>query len=332
MKYVFGPVPSRRLGQSLGIDTIPLKTCNWNCVYCQLGRTRPVTNERKDYFSPGEIASEIEEALQAHRPGKIDWVTFVGSGEPLLHASSGWLIRKVKQMTDLPVAVITNGSLLYLPEVRQELAVADAVLPTLDAGTEDLYRRVNRPHPEVTFKRLVEGLIAFRDEYQGKLWVEVMLVKGLNDGPETLRDIANVLKRVRPDEVHINLPSRPPAETWVLPPTDESLMQALAILGIVAEVVHPAEGSFDLSGYDDPVDAILTIITRHPMREAELERALSRWSPGNVRKVLADLEASSRAQVVERYGVRFWSAAPSYYPAEAQSLSGRPGQKQPSEK
>jgi wyosine [tRNA(Phe)-imidazoG37] synthetase (radical SAM superfamily) len=317
MKYVFGPVPSRRLGQSLGIDTIPLKTCNWNCVYCQLGRTKPVTNQRKDYFPPDDIASEVEETLQAHRPGEIDWVTFVGSGEPLLHASMGWLIRQVKQMTDLPVAVITNGSLLYLAEVRQELAAADVVLPTLDAGTEELYRRINRPHPEVTFARLAEGLIAFREEYQGKLWMEVMLVQGLNDGPAALRDIADILKRVRPDAVHINLPTRPPAETWVLPPTDESLMQALAILGSVAEVVHPAEGSFDLSGYDDPVEAILAIITRHPMRQEELERALTRWSPGKVQQVLADLEASQRAQVVARYGVRFWSAAPSLYPAVA---------------
>lgn len=327
MKFVFGPVPSRRLGQSLGIDTIPLKTCNWNCVYCQLGRTKPVTNERKEYYPQNEIASEVEEALKAHRPGEIDWVTFVGSGEPLLHASMGWLIRQVKQLTNLPVAVITNGSLLYLPEVRQELAAANAVLPTLDAGTEELYRRINRPHPEVTFARLVEGLIAFRDEYQGKLWVEVMLVQGLNDGPEALREIADVLKRVRPDAVHINLPTRPPAETWVQPPSDESLMLALAILGKVAEVVHPAEGSFDLSGYDDPVEAILAIITRHPMRQEELERALSRWSPGNVRKVLADLEASRRAQIVERYGIRFWSAAPSHYPDEVQSLAARPGQK-----
>lgn len=327
MKYVFGPVPSRRLGQSLGIDTIPLKTCNWNCVYCQLGRTKPVTNKRKDYFPPEEIASEVRDALQAHQPGEIDWVTFVGSGEPLLHASTGWLIRQVKHMTNLPVAVITNGSLLYRPEVRQELSPADAVLPTLDAGTEDLYRKINRPHPEFTFERLVRGLTAFREEYQGKLWVEVMLVRGLNDQPQALWDIASVLKRVRPDAVHINLPTRPPAETWVQLPTDESLMQALAILGNIAEVVHPAEGSFNLSGYDDPVDAILAIITRHPMRQEELERTLSRWSPGKVQQVLADLEASNRAQVVERYGVRFWSAAPSLYPAEEQNLLARPGQK-----
>ena len=330
MKYVFGPVPSRRLGQSLGIDTIPLKTCNWNCVYCQLGRTQPLVNERKEYYPSYEILTEVRDALEAHQPGEINWVTFVGSGEPLLHANMGWLIRQVKGITELPVAVITNGSLLYLPEVRQELAAADAVLPSLDAGTAELYRQINRPHPEITYERLVEGLVTFREEYRGKLWVEVMLVRGLNDAPQALWDIAKVLQKIMPDAVHINLPTRPPAETWVQPPHEESLMQAMAILGNIAEVVHPAEGSFDLGGYDNPVDAILAIITRHPMRQEELERALSRWAPGQVRQVLSDLEASGRAQVVERYGVRFWSAAPSRYPAEAQSLRTVPGKRRQS--
>jgi wyosine [tRNA(Phe)-imidazoG37] synthetase (radical SAM superfamily) len=332
MKYVYGPVPSRRLGQSLGIDTIPLKTCNWNCVYCQLGRTRPLVNVRKEYYPSKEILAEVREALETHKPGEIDWVTFVGSGEPLLHARQGWLIRQVKGMTQLPVAVITNGSLLYLPEVRQELVAADAVLPSLDAGTADLYRKINRPHPELTYERLVEGLVSFRESYRGRLWVEVMLVQGLNDTLQSLWDIARVLERIKPDAVHINLPTRPPAETWVQPPTDESLMQAMAILGNVAEVVHPAEGSFDLSGYDDPVDAIIMIITRHPMRQEELERSLERWSPGQVSQALADLTASGRAQVVERYGVRFWSAAPSYYPEEAQSRRTIPGRQRQSEK
>lgn len=314
MKYVFGPVPSRRLGQSLGIDTIPLKTCNWNCVYCQMGRTQPMTNERKEYLPTQEILTEVKEALDAHKPGEIDWVTFVGSGEPLLHSRIGYLIRTVKGLTDLPVAVITNGSLFYLPEVWEELVAADAVLPTLDAGTEKLYRQINRPHPDVTFDRLIQGLIAFRREYRGRLWVEVMLVKDLNDGEAALDKIAFILNRVQPDEVHINLPTRPPAETWVQPPTEEGLMRAQAILGNVAKVVHPSGGEFDLSGYKSVVDAIIGIITRHPMRQVELERTLERWSPGQVDQALADLEASGRAQVVERFGTRFWSSAPSHYP------------------
>jgi wyosine [tRNA(Phe)-imidazoG37] synthetase (radical SAM superfamily) len=327
MRYVFGPVPSRRLGQSLGIDPIPLKTCNWNCVYCQLGRTRPLTNQRKDYYPPQEILDEVRASLQAHQPGEIDWVTFVGSGEPLLHSSLGWLVSQVKKMTDLPVAVITNGSLLYLPEVRRDLVLADAVLPTLDAGTPELYRKINRPHPEVTFERLVDGLVAFRKESTGKLWVEVMLVRDINDTPQALWEIAKVLQKIGPDAVHINLPTRPPAETWVQTAREEALLQARAILGNIATVVHPAMGSFDLSGYDNLVEAILAIIQRHPMKQQELEQTLERWSPEQVKQTLAALEASGRAQIVERYGARFWSAAPSLYPDKAQSLRTRPGQR-----
>ena len=319
MNYVFGPVPSRRLGQSLGIDPIPPKTCNWNCVYCQLGRTVPLTNERREYFPRRDILAEVIKALNAHQPGEIDWVTFVGSGEPLLHSSIGWLIREVKVHTHLPVAVITNGSLLYLPEVRQELLVADAVLPTLDAGNPKLYRKINRPHSEIKFERLVDGLISFRKEYKGKLWVEVMLVDGLNDTAQALWEIARILQSIQPDLVHINLPTRPPAEAWVKPPHPESLMRAMAILGYAAEVVHPTEGSFDLSGHDNPVDAIISIITRHPMRQDQLERTLKSWSPEKANEVLQDLETSGKAQIVERYGVRFWSAATAHYPNKEHS-------------
>jgi wyosine [tRNA(Phe)-imidazoG37] synthetase (radical SAM superfamily) len=323
MKYVFGPVPSRRLGQSLGIDTIPLKTCNWNCVYCQLGRTRPVTNERVDYYPAEAILKEVHQALASHEHGEIDWVTFVGSGEPTLHASLGWLIRQVKGMTDLPLAVITNGALLYQSEVRQDLQPADAVMPTLDAGTSRLYRQINRPHPAITFERLVEGLAAFRRAYQGRLWIEVMLVSGLNDSEQALEDIADVLSSIKPDEVHINLPTRAPVETWVQEPDEEGLMRASAILGDIAQVVHPTEGTFDLSGCEDVLEAILGIITRHPLRQEQLERTLIRWSLERVEQVLAELEASGRAQIVERYGVRFWSAAPSYFPKESRSTIHR---------
>jgi wyosine [tRNA(Phe)-imidazoG37] synthetase (radical SAM superfamily) len=330
MKYVFGPVPSRRLGQSLGIDTIPLKTCNWNCIYCQLGRTVPLNNDRRDYFPREEILAQVEEALATHKPGEIDWLTFVGSGEPTLHLGLGWLIQQVKELTHLPVAVITNGSLLYLPDVRQDLSVADAVMPSLDAGSADRYRQINRPHPEVTFERLVNGLLAFRSEYSGKLWIEVMLVQGLNDSEEALRDIAELLRRIRPDEVHINMPTRPPAETWVRPPDESGLMRALAILGGSAKVVHPAEGTFDLGSDEKIVDAILGIITRHPMRQEELERTLTQWAPEQIDDVLNELEASGCAQVVECFGTRFWSAAPAHYPDEEHSLASQgrvPGQR-----
>jgi len=329
MKYVFGPVPSRRLGQSLGIDPLPLKTCNWNCVYCQLGRTTPLTNERREFFPRQEILAEVKAALAAHKPGEIDWVTFVGSGETCLYSGLGWLVRKVKELTDtstgsahrLPVAVITNGALFYLPDVREEAAAADAVLPTLDAGEPRLYRKINRPWPKLTFERFLDGLIAFRGEYRGKLWVEVMLVRGLNDTEEALQGIAEALQHIHPDEVHINLPDRPPAETWVQPPDAEGLLRAQAILGDVARVVHPASGVFDLSGCDTPAEAVIAIITRHPMREDELMQTLERWSPGEVSAVLRNLKSDGQAQVIERYGHRFWSAASAHYPDESSRVT-----------
>jgi len=321
VKHVFGPVPSRRLGRSLGIDPVPLKTCNWNCVYCQLGRTNPFVTERQYFFKNEDILTQVREVLDAHTPGDIDWVTFVGSGETTLHAGLGEMIREVKSMTDLPVAVITNGTLLYLPEVRVELNAADAVLPSLDAGNPDLYRKINRPHPDLTFDRLVNGLIEFRKGYNNHLWVEVMLVGGLNDSEKALSEIAGWIEKIHPDEVHIVQPTRPPVEVWVKPPDEEALSRAHAILGKVATLVMPAMGSFDFGSEDDLIEAIIGIITRHPMQESQLIESLKKYSLKDVKETLSALENSGKAQVVTRYGKRFWSASEASYPAEKQDKS-----------
>ncbi len=163
MNLVYGPVPSRRLGQSLGVDPISFKTCNYNCVYCQLDRTRPVTNERWDFFSPEAILAQVRRALEDREPAEIDYVTFVGQGEPTLCASLGWLIRQVKQLTEVPVVVITNGALLYRADVRDELIAADAVMPTLDAADQETFRRINRPWPKLRIEEIVAGMTTFRE-------------------------------------------------------------------------------------------------------------------------------------------------------------------------
>jgi wyosine [tRNA(Phe)-imidazoG37] synthetase (radical SAM superfamily) len=272
-----------------------------------------MTAVRRDYTSADEILGELEAALHRCRTDRIDWVTFVGSGEPTLHAGLGRMIRRAKELTDIPVAVITNGALLHRRDVREEVAAADAVLPSLDAGSEALYRRINRPLPEPSLEAILGGLAAFRQDYRGRLWVEVMLIRGLNDDEESLGDLAAALRRIEPDEVHVSLPVRPPAEPWVEPPDEEGLMRATVVLGRAARLVHPIEGDFDLSGDVDLVDAVLDVVTRHPMREQELARSLHRWTPGGVSAALAELLATGRIRTVMRLGQVFWCAAAARY-------------------
>jgi wyosine [tRNA(Phe)-imidazoG37] synthetase (radical SAM superfamily) len=314
MRYVFGPVPSRRLGRSLGIDPVPLKTCNLSCVYCQLGRTQPMTNERREFFPAEEIVAEIAQILAERESGSIDWLTFVGTGETTLHSRTGWLIRQTKALSDLPVAVITNGSLLHRPDVRKELTAADAVLPSLDAGNEMRYRLVNRPHRQLTLKQQIAGLAEFRQQYVGALWLEVMLVRGLNDTENALRHLAEAMTRIQPDEIHINVPSRPPTEPWVEAPDRATLKHAESILGGVCESLQPAEGDFELSVDGDVVEGVMSIITRHPLTETELLKILSRQASNGALEALAELAESGMTKTVERCGTRFWCAAGARFP------------------
>ena len=314
MQYVYGPIPSRRLGRSLGVDPIPLKTCNWNCIYCQLGRSTPLINERREYIPRAAILAEIEATL-AHHSSEIDYISFVGSGEPTLHSGLGWLIRAVKSITTIPVAVITNGVLLHRADVRQELLAADVVMPTVSAGSADLYRRIHRPHPDASFERLIDGVSAFRTEYAGQLWVEVMLIRDVNDSEDALRDLERVLRRIQPDQVHIILPDRPPAEPWVLPADAEGLLRAEAVLGPIAHIVHPFVLDVHAADYASPHDAIVGIVTRHPMSLAQLTSALDAWTPDEVSGALDMLEQTGAIRPVDRLGVRFWAAAASVFPS-----------------
>lgn len=297
MSYVFGPVPSRRLGRSLGVDTVPLKTCNWNCVYCQLGRSTPVVHERKEYIRASVIQQELADVLRTIRSDQIDWITFVASGEGTLHTHIGDLVRQTKRLTDIPIAVITNGSLLHLQELREALAVADAVMPTLDAGDPELYRRINRPHPTLTFDQHVEGLQRFaRMQRHAKLWIEVMLVSGMNDTTQALADLRVLLEEINPDEIHLTLPTRCPAETWVMPPDDDHLMVAQATLGPRAKLTSTYAIELELRQSDDIEDQIMSIVSRHPMRQAELELAARQAS---IRDIGARLDVMQRKRQIQ---------------------------------
>ena len=307
MKYVFGPVSSKRLGQSLGVDLLPPKSCTWNCLYCQLGKTRKFVTERQEFFPREEILEEVREALTVNTA--LDWITFVGSGETMLYKGIGWLVAEVKKLTNTPVAVITNGSLLYLPEVRQELLQTDAVLPSLNAGSEVLYELIDRPAAGLTFLQHREGLKAFRREYKGHLWIEVMLLGGINDTDAALNDLADVLEEINPDMVHLVLPTRPAPEQEIRLPSNDRLEQAIAILSKVAVVINPLKGNMDLRNAPDMLEAIIAIVSRHPVQQRELHKAVADCFPGEAQKaddILSGLFVSGRFGLVEHNGESYW--------------------------
>lgn len=313
MSTVFGPVPSRRLGRSLGVDPVPFKTCNWNCVYCQLGRTSPHHHQRREYLPTDALLAELAGALRQHGPGEIDWITFVGSGEPTLHIDLGHMLRRVKAMTTIPVAVITNGALLYRADVRHDLSTADAVMPTVSAGSEEMYLRLHRPARELAFSAFVQGLSTFRQGYVGKLWVEVMLVRGLNDTEEALQDLVELLEQVGPDEIHVTLPSRPPGEPWVEPSDAEGLARAAACLRRAGPVLLPAAAEVTTTLVGELDGAIEAIISRHPMSAEELERALPSRGGDEVQAALTRLRNAGRAREIERGGGHFWTTPMARY-------------------
>jgi len=315
MSCIYGPVPSRRLGQSLGVDPIPFKTCNFNCIYCQLGRTTPMTNKRRDFFPPEDILAQLKATLAGHMAGEVDHISIVGEGEPTLCASLGWIIRSIKAMTDIPVAVITNGAMISLPEVREDLFPADIVIPTLDAADESTFRQINRPWPSLHIADIIDGMVAFRRQFEGQMWVEVMLVKDVNDAETVLLDLAVALQRIQPDQIHLNIPIRPPAEAWAAPPDDDGMMRAQAILGEVAPISTFAEGDFHLADDLPIADAIIEIIRRHPMRETKLVATLDRFglTADQVQSTLATLEANGRARRHFYRDLVFWEHSSGHF-------------------
>ena len=274
-KYVFGPVPSRRLGRSLGISPIPNKTCNYSCIYCQLGRTNKMTNIRKEYFPLKDILSEFEAYLKDS--DQFDVVSIVGEGEPTLYSRLGELIHELKVLTDKPVAVITNSALLSDPAVREELYEADIVLPSMDSCDADTYRKIDRPYGRLKFEDTYEGLITFSKNFKGQLFLEVMLMDGINDDPESLMRFKELFKAIRYEKLYINTPVRPPAESYAKISSPEAIQNAVDILGGIS-IDALANGGF-FSEIADDYEAILSIIGRHPMNQHEVRGFLD--SRGN---------------------------------------------------
>lgn len=273
-QYVYGPVPSRRLGRSLGVDLAPFKTCTYDCLYCQLGRTTCKTGERKEYVPLGEILVELRQKL-AQEPA-LDFVTLAGSGEPTLHSGIGRLIGEIKRLTSIPVAVLTNGSLLWMREVQDALLEADLVIPSLDAGSERSFRHVNRPHPSIGFERMVNGLAQFRARFHKPIWLEVFLLAGITDSSAEVERIASLAARIQPERVQLNTVSRPPAEAFAHP-VPAGQMEVLArLFAGKAEVI--AEQEVRESPILMPATAtdheILALLSRRPCTARDISTSL----------------------------------------------------------
>ena len=273
MKYLYGPVPSRRLGNSLGIDPIPSKTCNYQCIYCQLGKTTNFTNTRKNFFLIKEIIDEMEKYIKLNE-NQFDYITFVGSGEPTLCKDLKDLILRAKDLSNKPVCVITNGSLLYQKEVQNALMYSDVVLPSLDAGDKKLFIMINHPHPSIKFENLIQGFIDFRKNFAGKFWIEVMLMKGINDTKEELLKIREKLDLIKPDRIDFNVPIRPPVEKWVKIPDKNINLVLNEIFCDYSNINFPEEGKFNIysSNFENEV---LSILERHPMRQNQIIETFS---------------------------------------------------------
>jgi wyosine [tRNA(Phe)-imidazoG37] synthetase (radical SAM superfamily) len=270
--YIFGPVPSRRLGFSLGVDPLASKSCNLNCVYCELGRSFKLVHERKLFVGTELIISEIKQFFD--KGGVTDYVTISGSGEPTLALNLGELVTEIKKTTNKPVAVITNGVLLTDPQVRKELMAANVVMPSMDAFTEQAYIKVNRPHGSIKMKEVTEGLRKFADEYKGEIWLEIMVVSGMNDSDADIIEARRVLDTIPGiKKIQVNTVVRSRAEAFADPVPDEKMARIAMLLGPRAEVIGKFSGS-SMHTIDSVEDAMMEALKRRPMTLVDFEMTL----------------------------------------------------------
>jgi wyosine [tRNA(Phe)-imidazoG37] synthetase (radical SAM superfamily) len=275
----FGPVPSRRLGRSLGINNIPPKVCTYSCVYCQLGRTIKMQVDRRTFYQPEEILRDVEEKVDSARKvgESIDYLTFVPDGEPTLDTNLDCEIELLRPL-GIKMAVITNGSLIWREDVREDLMKADWVSLKVDSTREDVWRRINRPHGTLQLASILDGMLEFAEVYKGELATETMLVEGVNDSGAHLEEMADFLVQLRPTTAYLSIPTRPPAERWVQSPGEEVINRAYQILSkraVQVEYLIGYEGNaFAFTG--NAREDLLSITAVHPMREEAVSEFLAR--------------------------------------------------------
>ncbi len=305
---VFGPVPSRRLGKSIGINHIPHKICTYSCAYCQIGHSLKMSIERTSFYNPTEIISELREKLKVLKANgeKIDYITFVPDGEPTLDKNLGELIRKTKEF-EIPVAVITNSSLLSMEEVRNHLFEADWVSVKVDSVIEETWRKIDHPHRDLSLERILEGILMFAQMYEGILVSETMVVKELNDDQENAEATSSYLQKLQPAYCYISIPTRPPAESWVQPPDEDAInaiYQIFSSAGLRTELLIGYEGNeFAHSG--NVADDILSITAVHPMREDAVLEYLQ--NVGESYSVIENLLRNNQLKVSEYNGRKFYN-------------------------
>ena len=261
-KFTFGPVPSRRLGRSLGIDLVPFKTCTYDCIYCQLGRTTNKTTDRQEYYPVRDIIQAVKEKLR--EISHPDYITLSGSGEPTLYSHIGKIIHKIKDIADIPVAVLTNGSLFWIDEVRNAVLNADLIIPSLDAGDEDTFVYVNRPHKDILFKKMADGLHSLRETYKGLIWLEVFLVSGVTDNEKELSKIKSWTDCIKPERIQLNTAVRTPAEDFVRTVSKERMEEIAGFFGSHCEVIADYSKVHDLSEFHSTRDDVLELLKRRP--------------------------------------------------------------------
>ncbi len=291
---VFGPVPSRRLGFSLGVDIIPPKYCTFDCIYCQIGRTATKGVERRSFYDPDSIVEQVKEKVK--EGGRIDYVTLSGSGEPTLNADIGRIIRALKEEVSLPLAVITNGSLLWQKDVRRDIAAADVVLPSLDAPDAAILERINRPHPSLAFEQVVEGLRAFRREYAGRIWLEIMLIKNINTARQVIESFGQLLSDINADKVQLNTVTRPPVDGRARPLGRIRLGSIARSLGSACEVIAGFESQQPTMN-ENWAASVLATLERRSLTLDDIVRTTG-LNPAEARQGLKKLVDEKRIRAV----------------------------------